>query len=146
MPTILLVDDDPTFLKILGRQLGALGHEVVTRADGLEAFRALAESPGTYDLLITDLIMPQMTGAELIDHLRADPNHRNLPVVLVSATSDAGNLGSLLQDEKVRFLAKPVDFFTVSSAISRLLNRSVSECIGLTPEQEEMLRQARPRS
>lgn len=142
MPRLVMADDDPVFRKLLGRQLLALGHEVLTLEDGQAAFEHLLRHPGTCDLLISDVLMPRLDGRALVAQLRQDPNHRKLPIVLISAANEAKGLADALSDQHIAFLGKPVDLFSLSTTITRLLGRRVSEMVQLTPEQSAQLRRA----
>jgi CheY-like chemotaxis protein len=144
MPRLLVVDDDLVFRKLLSRQLLALGHQVTVLEDGSAAYEHLLRQPGTCDLLISDLLMPGMDGRDLAARLRADPNHRKLPIVLISAANEAKNLADAMRDPHIVFMGKPVDLFGLSATIARLLGRRVSEMVQLTPEQVAQLRRAGP--
>ena len=79
MATILIVDDRPVNRQYLVTLLEYCGHRTLEAADGAEALAlARAEHP---DLIITDIIMPTMDGAELVQALRADPALAATPVI-----------------------------------------------------------------
>ena len=80
MAKILLIDDDPTLLSLEAQILTAAGHEVATTANGKEAVQLFASSP--FDLVITDVIMPEKDGLETISHLRR--KHPKLKIIAVS--------------------------------------------------------------
>ena len=71
MPRLLLVDDEPTLLQLLKRYLERQGHQVDTADTAESALSAFELDPQRYDLVITDLTLPGMTGAELLEHIRA---------------------------------------------------------------------------
>ncbi|HXA09440.1 MAG TPA: response regulator, partial [Chthoniobacterales bacterium] len=80
---ILLVDDDPTFRYVVKQLFSGMPHEFIeadTGVAGLEA--AISRDP---ELIFLDLMMPQMTGYEVLDRLRADPKTRETPVIIVSS-------------------------------------------------------------
>ncbi len=83
---ILVVDDEPDLRYVLRRVLERAGHEVTDVADGAAGLAAVHRSPP--DLVVTDIMMPVMDGAELIRRLRADPSTTDIPILAV--TSDAG--------------------------------------------------------
>jgi DNA-binding response OmpR family regulator len=85
---ILVTDDDVHLLAIYSEILIGTGYNVDTAADGAEAWRAIQEA--SYDLLITDNIMPNMSGPELINKLRSE--EMTLPVILASGTMPAEEL------------------------------------------------------
>ena len=95
-PKILLVDDEPSLVKIVSRRLEAEGFEVCVAMDGEEALRqVVAESPR---VIILDVMLPKLTGYEVCKKLKADPKYRRIPVVLFTAKVQA-------RDEAVGFEA-----------------------------------------
>ncbi|MBF0154630.1 MAG: response regulator [Magnetococcales bacterium] len=86
-PTILTVDDSVSIRKMIVINLENAGYRVIEAQNGVEAIAKLAETQ--VDLIITDLNMPKMDGLSLLQHLRADPNHRFTPVLLLTTESDA---------------------------------------------------------
>jgi CheY-like chemotaxis protein len=83
---VLVVDDEPDMRLLLRMVFEKAGHEVVEAQNGRVALERLHESRP--DVLITDRMMPVMTGQELIGRLHADPQDRDIPVVLVSANPE----------------------------------------------------------
>ena len=82
---ILTVDDAATMRKMVSFTLKGAGHEVVEAADGREAL--LAVKMRGIDLVITDVNMPVMDGIELTRQLRADPNFKRTPIILLTTES-----------------------------------------------------------
>ena len=82
---ILIVDDEPDLRYILRRIFERAGHEVADAGHGAAALEAVHRSPP--DLIVTDMMMPVMGGAELIRRLRADPSTADIPIL--AATADA---------------------------------------------------------
>jgi CheY-like chemotaxis protein len=102
---ILVVDDEPAILDMIAELLGYEGYQVVTTSHGSVALaRAKADPPA---LILLDLMMPGMSGWQVIAALKASPQTRSIPVVVLSARRDlpatAKELGI------VTFLAKPFD-------------------------------------
>jgi two-component system phosphate regulon response regulator PhoB len=87
MAKLLLVDDEPDLLGPLVYALEREGHEVTTCATGEEALLALSRS--TWDLLLLDLMLPDVSGTTICRRVRADPATAALPVIIVSARADA---------------------------------------------------------
>src|SRR3954452_1370830 len=86
MVRALIVDDDPVSARVVGKYLERAGHQVVVRTNGragLEA--ALADPP---DLIILDVMMPEMDGLEVCSALRASDTTSEVPVIFVSACGD----------------------------------------------------------
>ncbi|HUH02968.1 MAG TPA: response regulator [Kofleriaceae bacterium] len=102
---ILIVEDDEDTRETLRYLLEAEGHTVAGAIHGKDALAWLAEG-GRPCLILLDLMMPVMTGFELLAALRADPKHAGTPVVLVSAWPDKAREATGIQG----FLTKPFDF------------------------------------
>jgi CheY-like chemotaxis protein len=123
MANILIVDDDPTIQLIAGELLRAEGHSVVHAGDGVEALKALVAIPA--DLVVLDMLMPNMDGLETIIEMR-----RSHPAVKILAISSGGPMGphDLLRTAKLfgadDTLIKPLTFSTFGAAVERLLNQS----------------------
>lgn len=83
---VLCVDDEPDLLYLFTFILTRAGHEVIQATNGEEALARLED--GLPDVIVTDLMMPVMDGAEFVARLRADPRWSAIPVVLVTATTD----------------------------------------------------------
>jgi CheY-like chemotaxis protein len=79
---ILVVDDEPTQRSILRRIFERAGHEVADAGDGAAALQAVGKSAP--DLVVTDMMMPVMGGADLIQRLRCDPATAGIPILAAS--------------------------------------------------------------
>jgi CheY-like chemotaxis protein len=116
---ILVIDDEPAWLKITSHILKNHGYEVRTAGSGAEALKAL----DTYkpDLILSDVRMPDMNGFDLMDRLRHSPAMFSTPVIFFSAIDDydarkvARNLGA------VDYLVKPFNEEEVQSILSKHL-------------------------
>lgn len=82
MAKILVVDDEPAQRFMLRRIFERAGHEVATAGDGAAALRSVQESAP--DLVVTDMMMPVMGGAELIRQLRCEPATADIPILAAS--------------------------------------------------------------
>ncbi len=85
MSKILVVDDELAQRVLLRRIFERAGHEVSDAGDGAAALRAVGESPP--DLVVTDMMMPVMGGAELIRRLRCEPATADIPILVASSDS-----------------------------------------------------------
>jgi len=90
---ILVVEDARIVREPLCRLLKCEGYEVISAADGSEAFEALHQS--TPDLVLLDVLMPRMDGIAFLTALRADPRYKELPVLGLTGTSDTSRLAKL---------------------------------------------------
>jgi two-component system, cell cycle sensor histidine kinase and response regulator CckA len=103
-PTILLVDDEQEVRSVIAETLHEAGYGVLAAASGHEALAASDAHPGKIDLLLTDLIMPGMTGRMLADTLSA----RRPGIVVVFISGYVGDAPGSLSDEGIHFIKKPV--------------------------------------
>ena len=86
-PSVLIVDDDSDFRRVLGEALADEGYRIVEAVNGKEALDRLAvEHP---QLMLVDLLMPTMSGLELLQKVRKTPTLRGIPVVVITAANDA---------------------------------------------------------
>ena len=85
---ILVVDDEPDLIFLLRLMLETDGHRVVTAGDGVEALELVRSRD--FDLIVTDLMMPRMTGQELIGEIRRMASKMRTPIVVVSAVPAPG--------------------------------------------------------
>ena len=114
--TVLLAEDDRALRRYLEVVLRREGYEVLTAADGLEAMKALLSSH--VDAVVTDALMPHLSGPELCRFLRNHPKLKSLPVVLLSG-SDAAGAGSEAGADVC--LPKPVPAEELFACLARLL-------------------------
>ena len=122
IPHVLVVDDESSIRLSLHRFLTRLGYLVSTARNGCEAL-AVLDDTGTVDLVITDLVMPDFDGRELILQMRRE--HPAIPVLVIS-----GYPAALLPDadpdgQPVPFLAKPFGLDAFESEVRRLLGSKV---------------------
>jgi CheY-like chemotaxis protein len=109
---ILVVDDEPDLRYILRRVFERAGHEVTDAGNGATAWEAVHRSPP--DLVVTDMMMPVMSGADLIRRLRGDPVTAQIPILAV--TGDAH-----LADGADAVLTKPWTSQRLLAAVTALM-------------------------
>ena len=119
--TVLLTEDESNIRKALAEYLGNLGFEVLQARDGIDALEVAAGHQGNIDLLVTDLVMPRMSGPELAQRLVAES--AELKVIYVSGyTPDAVREYGVSKHNSV-FLQKPFLLGDLSNAICELLEK-----------------------
>ena len=107
-PVVMMVDDEPINLEVLQTFLEeACYREFVSLSDPLQALGALAERRP--DVLLLDLMMPQMNGFEILERMRADGTLRHIPVIVLTSSTDAETKLKALELGATDFLAKPTD-------------------------------------
>lgn len=104
---ILVVDDSPTIRKVVCSILKSRSFEPIPAADGLDALSVLEAEP--VDLVLLDFVMPRMNGYQFCRELRAHPDHKSLPVILMSAKSDKIRGQFVQQTGAIDAITKPFD-------------------------------------
>jgi two-component system sensor histidine kinase/response regulator len=112
---ILVVDDQPVNIQIVGAVLGNLGCEIIPAADGATALKRIAlRIP---DLILLDLLMPGMNGCEVCLQLKLNPEWKEIPVIFLSAADDKDLIVRALDSGGVDYITKP---FNQAELISRV--------------------------
>lgn len=116
---ILVVDDDPTSLRLLELILSKEGYQVVSASNGLEALRkARTESP---DLLILDVMLPGFDGLEVCHRLRSEPDMAKLPILMLSAKQQKSDQDAASKVGANAFLPKPVNRTALLSKVAEFV-------------------------
>ena len=104
---VLLVDDDRISRAVARRALRNLGYPVIEASDGDRALAILEDNP-RIRLVITDVVMPRMTGPELINEIRKRRNLDHVPIIIMSGRVGVSAVHELLESGASRFLGKPI--------------------------------------
>ena len=104
---ILVVDDNEANRDLLIRRLQRQGHHTATAENGRIALDMLAH--GSFDLILLDIMMPEMNGFEVLEHLKADDALRHVPVIMISALDDAESVSKGIALGADDHLPKPFD-------------------------------------
>lgn len=123
--TVYIAEDNPILLQGLERALTANGYNVDTAADGRAMIELLSQAP-LPDILLLDVMMPGMSGVEVLDTVRANPRTAELPVVLITAAAEEVVPGSLLDGREVDVLVKPFRLNDLLARIESHVGRSRS--------------------
>lgn len=119
MARILLADDDPTALDLLGRALAGDGHVVVRCQDGNEAIQQLLDAPAAFDLLLSDVEMPGLDGIELARRAaEAAPRTR---ILLMSGFMGGTDRVEKLGIQVAGFVSKPLSLDQIRAAVRSAL-------------------------
>ena len=106
-PTILIVDDQPVNVRILQRKLEKEGMHVVTAGSGVEALEMVAVSRP--DLVLLDVVMPEMDGMEVCRRIREMPDSSDVPVIFITAKDSRENKLAGLNAGGSDYITKPID-------------------------------------
>jgi len=117
---ILIVDDSATVRKFVAASLAMQGFTVVAACDGMDALEKLPS--GTFDLVITDLNMPNMDGFELIRSLRENPLTREVPVIILSSLGDRDSMAAGRELGVKSYLMKPFSLEKIQYEVSKYIS------------------------
>jgi len=118
-PVILVVDDNQQNLELLQAYLEDIDCRTVAARDGLEALDVVANDPP--DLILLDIMMPKMSGFEVCRRLKNDPKNADIPVIMVTALSEFGDIERGIDSGTDDFLSKPVNKLELLTRVKTML-------------------------
>jgi len=121
--TILVVDDHEQNLELIQAYLEDVGCAVTAASDGIEALASVENSAP--DLIVLDVMMPRMSGFQVCQKIKANPSTRDIPVVMVTALSDVGDVERAVEAGADEFLTKPVHKIELVTRVKALLRYSL---------------------
>jgi two-component system sensor histidine kinase/response regulator len=118
---LLVVDDDPANREVLCRRLERQGHEVQTASSGRDAMRMLGEA--AFDLVLLDIMMPEMDGYEVLGRIKADSRLQNIPVIMISALNELQSVVRCVEAGAEDYLTKPFNATLLKARIGASLEK-----------------------
>jgi len=118
---ILVVDDCRTTRKIVSLYLNNAGYKTIAAGNGVEAIEKLVSSE--VDIIISDLNMPQMDGAGLVEWVRSNPSYRDIPFIILTTENDNLRKSELIQKGASAFLSKPITKENLVEEVTRISER-----------------------
>ena len=128
---ILVVDDEAPIREYEASLLSEFGHEVLTASEGYEALKLAREKQP--DLILLDIMMPEMSGIEVCRQLRGDPQTRDLRILVVSGVDTRKTLEESLDAGADDFITKPIDRLELMVRVRSMLR------VRDIPDQEKRL-------
>lgn len=117
---IALAEDDPQIRGLIAQAVEDMGFVCIQCSSGSKALHCLQDNPDI-SLLITDMIMPELNGEDLIKILRSREATRELPIIIISAITKYEEIAYLLDLGATRFLTKPIDFLELEDCLKSLV-------------------------
>ena len=117
--TILIADDTEQNVELLQAYLDDLGCKVVTACDGQETLDRVADSKP--DLILLDIMMPKLSGFEICKRLKGDPATAAIPICMVTALNELGDIERAVEAGTDDFLSKPINKWELLTRVRSLL-------------------------
>jgi adenylate cyclase len=118
---VLVVDDNEMNRDLLSRRLTRQGHVVVMAENGLQALEKVAQQP--FDLVLLDVMMPEMNGYEVLEHIKSAPHLRHIPVIMISALDDIDSVVRCIELGAEDYLFKPFNPTLLKARIGASLEK-----------------------
>ncbi|MBI4786821.1 MAG: response regulator [Chloroflexi bacterium] len=118
---LLVVDDNEINRDVLSRRLERQGHRVETGANGQQALDMVRAKP--YDLILLDLMMPEMNGYQVLQHLKADALLRDIPVIMISALDEVDTVVRCIEMGAEDYMPKPFNPVLLKARIGACLEK-----------------------
>ena len=118
---VLVVDDDANNRDVLSRRLTWQGHDVRIAGTGRDALQMMGEA--AFDLVLLDIMMPDMDGYEVLGHIKSDERLRHIPVIMISALSELQSVVRCIEAGAEDYLAKPFNPTLLKARIGACLEK-----------------------
>lgn len=128
MPRILAVDDEPNIVRLIQVNLERQGYQVETANNGAQALAKIRENRP--DLLVSDVMMPEMDGFELLKNIRADNSIADLPVIMLTAKTQDADVMRGYSGGADMYLTKPFNPIELINFVKRILSSSAGDDSG----------------
>ena len=119
---ILIVDDEQSLTTLVKKSLEALGIEVVASNDPYEAISIITESDEIFDLVISDIDMPKLSGFQFIEELKKRQDYYNVPIVFITAMNNETVIQKAYKNDVLEVITKPIKLATFNVRIQSYLN------------------------
>lgn len=121
LPLVLVVDDNEMNRDMLARRLERQGCRSILAEDGVQALEVLAQH--SFDLILLDIMMPRMTGYEVLERVKQDTSTRHIPVIMISALDDLDSVVKCIENGADDYLFKPFNPVLLKARISASLDK-----------------------
>ncbi len=122
--TIIVVEDEPDTAEMFAEMMRLLGYQVFKSHGGARAITLIAEKKPA--AVVLDLMMPDLSGLDVMNAMRRDPRLEKVPVIIVSAKSLPSDIKNVLDAGAAYYLTKPVAFMDLKDAVQKAIQGSHS--------------------
>jgi len=120
--TVMIIEDEPEAAELFGEMMRVNGFRVLKMFSSAPAIpMIIQEKP---DVIILDIMMPDISGLEVLRYMRREPNLLSIPVIVVSAKSMPGDIKVGLEAGASMYLTKPVGFLELKQAVEQVLQKA----------------------
>lgn len=142
-PRVLIVDDNEHNLELIQAFLDELDGEILMARDGAEALESIARA--VPDIVLLDIMMPRMSGYQVCERIKSNPATRDIPVVMVTALNEVGDVERALDAGADDFLTKPVNKLELITRVKSLLRvRRLKLQLDAAIDEVRILRDQKP--
>jgi DNA-binding response OmpR family regulator len=120
---LLVVDDNEMNRDVLARRLTRLGHQISIAEDGEEALQKIRAF--NYDLVLLDIMMPKLSGYEVLEQVKADPRLRETPVIVISALDELESVVRCIEMGAEDYLFKPFNPVLLKARVTATLEKRI---------------------
>ncbi|WP_026464952.1 response regulator [Adhaeribacter aquaticus] len=121
-PLVLIADDDARNIFALKAVLSTKGYAVITATNGRECLEVLEKAPQV-DIVLMDMMMPEMDGYEATQAIRKKPEFQHLPIIAVTAQAMVGDKEKCLQAGATDYISKPIDVEQLVQVMSTYITK-----------------------
>jgi twitching motility two-component system response regulator PilH len=121
MSLILAVDDDKNLLKMLTKQIEVIGHKIITASSGIEGIE-FARS-GNPDLILLDIMMPDMNGFDVIKKIKKDEIIKKIPIIMITSKTGKEYVIEAMRQGVLDYIVKPYNFTNLSKKIESAIKQ-----------------------
>jgi DNA-binding response OmpR family regulator len=119
---IMVVDDEPDILLTVGQMLEISGYEVIKAQDGATAIQKLNELQSNPDLILLDIMMPNLSGWDVAAKIKENDEWKNIPIIFLTAKGDTMSIGmgGLASED---YIVKPFDIKDLKVRVEKIINK-----------------------
>jgi two-component system alkaline phosphatase synthesis response regulator PhoP len=119
---IMVVDDEPDILLTVGQMLEMSGYQVIKAKDGIECINKLNELVTNPDLLLLDIMMPDLSGWDIAARIKENLAWKNIPIIFLTAKGDTMSIGmgNLAAED---YIVKPFDIKDLKKRIEKIIKK-----------------------